>query len=155
METDLIYDIYNTVRKGGNCSVIKLEPFQQTSHNSKMLSNLLVRLMVDEYWKDGVDIIKSYYNKYECYGILLMTPVNNVQKLRDLINSWELTESINGKYTVDVKNLLSSISNHREGSFTNEIYESEYVVTFYEVYKHYTPSNIIFPIDDSISTKKR
>ena len=92
MEADRIYNVYKTVRKGGNCSVIKLEPFQQTSNNSKMLANLLVKLMVEEFWKNGIDVIKSFYNKYNCYGILLMTTVDNVQQLRDLINSWELNE---------------------------------------------------------------
>ena len=76
-----------------------------------MLANLLVKLMVEEFWKNGIDVIKSFYNKYNCYGILLMTTVDNVQQLRDLINSWELNELLKGKYSVDVKNILNSIPN--------------------------------------------
>ena len=154
METDNIHDIYKTIRKGGNCSVIKLEPFQQTSTSSKMLASLLVRLMVDEYWKNGIDVIKTYYNRYDSYGIILMTNVENVEKLRDLINTWELTESYNGKFVINVKNLLKSVQNHRESSFTTEIYENEFAITFFEIYKHYTPSNILFPVEDSLTVKQ-
>lgn len=138
-------------RFGGTCTVLKFNPSNISNDESHKLSSLIINSLNEELWENGVDIVSTNYNNGGA-GFLILTTVENKDKIKKILEKLHLSKTIKNEYSVIVNDILSLSSNKK--IINSDYGYSSYLMSIYDSYKINTQSQLSLSLNEDANTSQ-
>jgi len=136
-------------RFGGVCTALKFNPSNVSNEESRKLSNLIINSLAEELWENGVDIMSTNYNNGGS-GFMILSTVENKDKIKRILEKLHLSKTIKNKYLVTVNDILGLSS--QDKSLSNEFGYTSFIMSIYDNYKISTQGQLSLSLNEDANT---